>query len=89
VALGAAPGDVTRAVLRQGLSLVASGIGMGLVASVALARGLASLLYGVSPTDPSTFAGVAVFLGGVAMLASWMPARRATRLDPLSALREG
>ena len=89
VALGAAPADVTRAVLRQGLSLVASGIGIGLIASLALARGLASLLYGVSPNDPSTLAGVAVFLGGVAMLASWMPARRATRLDPLSALREG
>jgi predicted permease len=89
VALGAAPRDVTRAVLRQGLGLVASGIGIGLVASLALARALASLLFGISPNDPSTLAGVAILLGGVAMLASWMPARRATRLDPLSALRDG
>jgi predicted permease len=88
VALGAAPRDVTLGVVRQGLRLVASGVALGLVAALALARLLSSLLYGISPSDPSTLAGVTLVLGASALLASWLPAQRASRLDPLAALRE-
>jgi predicted permease len=88
VALGAAPRDVTLGVVRQGLRLVASGVALGLIAALALARLLSSLLYGISPSDPSTLAGVTLVLGASALLASWLPAQRASRLDPLAALRE-
>ena len=88
MALGAAPGSVLRMVLRQGMGLVAIGLGIGLAAALAFARLLSGLLYGVRPTDPFTFAGVALVLLGVAALACFVPARRATAADPMHALRD-
>lgn len=61
---------------------------LGLIAALGLTRLMASLLYGVTPDDPVTFAGVALFLVGVSFLATWIPARRATRVDPVIVLRE-
>jgi putative ABC transport system permease protein len=87
MALGAAAADVVGLVLRQAVRLSAVAVGAGLVGAAALSRGLASLLYGVRPIDPATFAGVAILLLGVAALAAWIPARRAARVDPIAALR--
>ena len=77
-----------RLVLGQGTRLVVLGLGLGTMAAVALARLLSSLLYGVAANDPVTLVLVAVLLGSIALLASYLPARRATRIDPQSALRE-
>ena len=88
LALGAQRGDVLRLVLRQGVWLVTVGLGLGLGAALALAHLMTSLLYGIKPTDPATLAAVALVLSAVALLASWLPARRAARIDPLTALRE-
>ncbi len=87
MALGAAPGDAMRMVLREGLTLAAIGIVTGLVAAAVATRALGGMLYGVTATDPATFAAVPVALGLIALVASYLPARRATRVDPTAALR--
>ena len=87
MAIGARAADVLAMIVARGVSLAALGAGIGLLASLGLTRVLASLLYGVSPTDPASFAAVAVFLLAVAALASYIPARRAARVDPAEALR--
>jgi putative ABC transport system permease protein len=87
VALGAQRSDVIGLVVRQGMLLTGAGILVGLVGAFGVTRVVSSMLIGVSPTDPVSFAGVALFLGGVAFLASFIPARRATHVDPIVALR--
>jgi putative ABC transport system permease protein len=87
MALGAQASDVLKMVLRQGLAAVMAGIVIGIVAALALTRLMASLLYGVTPTDALTFASVALILTAVAIFACVLPARRATRVDPIVALR--
>jgi putative ABC transport system permease protein len=87
VALGAQPADVVRLVVRNGAVLATAGIAIGLVGSFGLTRMIQSLLTDVSSTDPLSFVAVTVFLAGVALFASYVPARRATKVDPLTALR--
>jgi macrolide transport system ATP-binding/permease protein len=87
IALGAARRDVLLLIVRQGMTLAVIGLGIGLLIAFGVAQLLAKLLFGVSPADPLTFAGVCVLLGLVAALACYVPARRATRVDPLVALR--
>jgi putative ABC transport system permease protein len=86
-ALGAQPADVMKLILRQGILLLAIGLGIGSAASLAMSRIISSMLYDVSATDPATLAGVALLLSLVAMLACYIPARRATKVDPMGALR--
>jgi putative ABC transport system permease protein len=87
MALGARPRDVLALVVRHGLALTLLGIGVGLVGALALSRVLASQLYGVTPTDPTGYAAASLLLAAVAAAASWLPARRAARVDPMIALR--
>jgi ABC-type antimicrobial peptide transport system permease subunit len=87
MALGAAGGRILRMVVGQVLALTLPGLAVGLAGAFALTRYLRSLLFGVSPTDPATFAGVAVLLAAVAVAAGLFPARRASRLDPVEVLR--
>ena len=87
IALGAKQSDVLRLVVRQGVTLAAVGVLLGLVGAFGITRVIRSLLYNVTPTDPLSFGGVALFLAAIAMLASYLPARRATNVDPIIALR--
>lgn len=88
VALGARPQDVLRMVVRQGLLMAVGGVLTGLAAALVLTRLMASLLFGVGATDPFTLAGVSALVIFIALLACWIPARRATKVDPLVALRQ-
>ncbi len=88
MAFGASSGSILQLVAGQGLKLSALGIGVGLLAAFAVTRVMSTMLVGVSPTDPLTFAAIAAFFMAVTALACWIPARRASRLDPVQALRE-
>ena len=87
MALGAQRNDLLRMVVRQGMTLVVLGLTIGLVGALFLARWISSLLFGIEPRDPLTFAGVAAVLTAVAFVACYIPARRTTRIDPIVALR--
>ncbi len=89
MAVGAHSREVRRMVLRQGMILAGIGVAVGLVAAVGLTRLMSSLLYGVEATDPVTFGAVSALLTAVALVASYLPALRASKIDPLEALREG
>jgi hypothetical protein len=88
MALGASPGNVVRLIIKQGIGVAAVGMTTGIVFSLAVARLMRSLLFEVQPSDPMTFLGVAVLLGLVVLSAAYVPARRASQLDPLSTLRQ-
>jgi ABC-type antimicrobial peptide transport system permease subunit len=87
MALGASVGEVIRLVTREGLRLVVIGLGLGLLLSLGLTRVLRSLLYGVSPTDLTVFLTVPLLVLAITLLACWLPARKATRVNPVEALR--
>jgi len=87
LAMGAQTGDLLRLVMRQGGRLAGVGVALGIAAAFGMMRLMSSMLYGVSAEDPLTFAGVAIFLMAVALAACYLPARRATRVDPMIALR--
>ena len=87
MALGAEPRGVLGLVLTQGMTIVAIGLGVGLFAAFAISRLAAKMLYGVSPTDPLTFAGTVLLLAFVALVATLIPARRATAVDPVLVLK--
>jgi ABC-type antimicrobial peptide transport system permease subunit len=88
MALGATPRSVMNLILRDGMLLTLVGLAAGLVIVLVGSRLLSGVLYGVPPRDPVSLTLAAAFLAGVALLASWMPARRAVRIDPMAALRE-
>ena len=87
LALGATTGDVLKMIAGHGMKLAITGVGAGLLGSIAFNRLMKSLLFGVGAIDPPTFAGIALLLASVALLACYIPARRATKVDPLVALR--
>jgi len=88
MAMGAEPADVLRLVLGQGMVPILMGVTLGLAMALSSASLVSGLLFGVSATDPATYVAVPSILAGVALLAAYVPARRATRIDPLAALRE-
>ncbi len=88
VALGAQRSDILRMALGEGMLLVAIGLGVGLIGAAIVTRFLRSMLYSVTATDPLTFASIALLLAAVALFACFIPAQRATQVDPLVALRE-
>jgi putative ABC transport system permease protein len=87
MALGASQDDVLKLVVGQGVRLTLLGVAIGLLISLAVTRVIAGMLYGVKPTDPVTFVSVSLLLTAVALLACYIPARRATKVDPMVALR--
>jgi putative ABC transport system permease protein len=87
MALGARPGDVIRLILKQGLTLTLIGVAAGVLGAIAAARVMSGLLYGVTATDPATFVAISLLLAIVAMLACYLPARRAAKVEPMAALR--
>ena len=87
MALGAEQRDVTRLIILRGINLTVAGAGAGIVGGIALTRVLSSMLYGVKPTDPLTYVAAAAILAAVALVASYIPARRSTKVDPMVALR--
>jgi len=87
MALGASPGDVVRMVLEQGVRLAAAGVVAGIAGALAITRVISTLLYGIGPRDPGTLVALSAALTVVALVACYVPARRATRVDPMSALR--
>jgi putative ABC transport system permease protein len=87
MALGARPGDVIRLILKQGLAMTLIGVAAGILGAIAAARVMSGLLYGVTATDPATFVAISLLLAIVAMLACYLPARRAARVEPIAALR--
>ena len=89
VALGARPGDVITLVARETVPMVGAGLAAGLLVAAALTRFIRTLLYEIQPGDPTTFLGVALVLASIAVLAALLPARRAARVDPVIALRNG
>jgi putative ABC transport system permease protein len=88
MALGARPFDVLKMILKQGMVVTSAGLAIGIAASLALTRVMKGLLFGVSATDPATFATIALLLAGVALGACYLPARKATKVDPMIALRQ-
>ncbi|HZF39022.1 MAG TPA: FtsX-like permease family protein [Blastocatellia bacterium] len=87
MALGATSRDVLRMVIGEGFNLTVAGLALGLAAAFALSRLIAGQLFGVTATDPLTYGGVAMLLGVVALIACYLPARRAVKVDPITALR--
>jgi putative ABC transport system permease protein len=87
IAMGATPFDILKMVLRQGLSVIGVGMALGLLIALAGTRVMGNLFVGIKPTDPLTFTVVVLLLTAIALFACWIPARRATRIDPLVALR--
>jgi putative ABC transport system permease protein len=88
MAIGASQWDIVRAILGYSVRLTAVGLAAGIVAAIAATRLLSTLLFGVSPLDPTTFIAVSALLAAVALLASYLPTRRAATVDPMVALRE-